>query len=44
MVLSVAISNKNKYMASGGCDRKITLWNVENGLKIREFTNHKSYI
>lgn len=43
-VLALAVSDDGKYLASGGKDRRLVLWDVEKGEFIRDFTGHKDTI
>ncbi len=46
-IRALAVSSDGKYLASGGTDKKVTLWSVENIKKIRKlrtFGGHKDSI
>ncbi|KZS87993.1 WD40 repeat-like protein [Sistotremastrum niveocremeum HHB9708] len=43
-VLCLAVSSDGKYLVSGGKDRKIGVWDVENESWIRAFTGHRDII
>jgi hypothetical protein len=41
---SIAVSSDGKYLASGGKDRRIGLWDLQKGSWIKGFTGHKDSI
>jgi len=41
---SLSFSPNGKYLASGGIDRKIFLWNIQKGSFISRFTSHPDYV
>ena len=43
-VLALALSDDGKYLASGGKDRKLVVWDAEKGEWIRSFFGHKDTI
>lgn len=43
-VYALAISGDGKYLASGGKDRKVGVWDVESGAWVKGFTGHKDSI
>lgn len=43
-VLAVAVSPDGKYIASGGNDDKVTLWDSSGGTKIRTMTGHSNNV
>ncbi|KAH8112385.1 WD40 repeat-like protein [Phellopilus nigrolimitatus] len=43
-VLALALSDDGKYLASGGKDRKLVVWDAEKGEWLRSFGGHKDTI
>jgi ribosomal RNA-processing protein 9 len=43
-VLALALSSDGKYLASGGKDRKVGIWDVEKGEWVKGFMGHKDSI
>ena len=43
-MLALALSDDGKYLASGGKDRKLVVWDAEKGEWIRSFFGHKDTI
>lgn len=43
-VLALALSGDGKYLASGGKDRKVGVWDVERGEWVKGFGGHKDTI
>jgi ribosomal RNA-processing protein 9 len=43
-VLALALSGDGKYLASGGKDRRVGVWDVEKGEWMKGFTGHKDMI
>lgn len=43
-ILALAISGDGKYLASGGKDRKLGIWDVESGAWVKGFAGHKDSI
>lgn len=43
-VLALALSEDGKYLASGGKDRKVVVWDVEKGEWVKAFGGHKDTI
>lgn len=43
-VLSLALSSDNKYLVSGGKDRKVIVWGVQEEKWVKSFTGHRDTI
>jgi len=43
-VLALALSSDGKYLASGGKDRKVGVWDAELGNWVKGFTGHRDTI
>jgi ribosomal RNA-processing protein 9 len=43
-VLALALSGDGKYLASGGKDRKVGIWDVEKEVWLRGFGGHKDTV
>ena len=43
-VLTLAISSDGKYLASGGKDRRVGVWDVDTGEWVKGFTGHRDTI
>ena len=43
-VYSIAVSSSGEYIASGGADKKVHLWNAHTGQRIRSFEGHEAFI
>lgn len=43
-VLALALSGDGKYLASGGKDRRVGVWDVEKGVWVKGFAGHKDLI
>ncbi|CAG8616876.1 2772_t:CDS:10 [Paraglomus brasilianum] len=43
-VLSLALSSDGKYLASGGADKKINIWNVDDNKFLKCFWQHKDAV
>jgi ribosomal RNA-processing protein 9 len=43
-VLALALSGDGKYLASGGRDRKVAVWDVEKEEWVKGFGGHKDTI
>src|SRR5688572_16865655 len=43
-VVCMAISSDNKYLATGGKDKKIIIWSINENKFLRCFTHHKDIV
>jgi ribosomal RNA-processing protein 9 len=44
MVLALAVSHDDQFLASGGVDKKICIWNLETHTLITTFTHHRDAV
>ena len=43
-ILAVAVSSDNKYVATGGRDRMVRIWDTRTATQIEKFTGHRDAV